>query len=132
MGDTVSFSGSATDNQGVAIPASSLSWSLVLKHGACPDCHDHGLNTFSGASGSFTTPDHDYPSELELSLTATDARGLSNTSSVRLLPDTTTLAFGTNPTGLKLTFNGATFTAPFSRTVIVGSQNSFSAPTPQI
>jgi len=83
------------------------------------------------ASGSFTTPDHDYPSELELSLTATDANGLSNTATVRLLPKTTTLNFATNPTGLVLTFNGANATAPFSRTVIVGSKNSFSAPTPQ-
>jgi hypothetical protein len=64
-------------------------------------------------------------------LLADTRRGLSNTASVRLLPSTTTLAFGTDPTGLKLTFNGLTATAPFSRTVIVGSRNSFSAPTPQ-
>jgi glucose/arabinose dehydrogenase/PKD repeat protein len=132
VNDTVSFSGSATDNQGVAIPASNLTWKLVLKHGACPDCHEHFLQTYSGvANGTFRAPDHDYPSELELSLTATDSRGLSNTTSVQLLPRTTTLTFATNPTGLKLTFNGATATAPFSRTVIVGSTNSFSAPTPQ-
>ena len=132
VNDTVSFSGSATDNQGVAVPASNLTWRLALKHGACPDCHEHFLQTYSGvASGSFTTPDHDYPSELELSLTATDASGLSNTTSVRLLPRTTTLTFGTNPTGLKLTFNGVSATTPFSRTVIEGSKNSLSAPTPQ-
>jgi hypothetical protein len=132
VGDTVSFSGSATDNQGAAVPASNLTWKLVLKHGACPDCHDHFLQNYPGvSSGSFTTPDHDYPSELELSLTATDANGLSNTATVRLLPKTTTLNFATDPTGLLLTFNGANATAPFSRTVIVGSKNSFSAPTPQ-
>jgi PKD repeat protein len=62
VGDTVSFSGSATDNQGVAIPASRLSWRLTLKHGLCPDCHHHPLQTYNGvSSGSFTTPDHDYP-----------------------------------------------------------------------
>jgi glucose/arabinose dehydrogenase len=130
--EDVSFSGSATDNQGVTIPASSLTWKLVLKHGACPECHEHFLQTYTGvASGTFRPPDHDYPSELELSLTATDARGLSNTASVRLLPRTTTLSFATDPPGLRLTFNGATFTAPFTRTVIVNSTNSFSAPTPQ-
>ena len=69
--------GSAIDNQGVAIPASNLTWRLVLKHGLCPDCHDHFLQTYNGvASGSFTARDHDYPSELELSLTATAACGL--------------------------------------------------------
>ena len=132
VGESVSFSGSATDNQGVGIPAANLTWKLVLKHGACPDCHEHFLQTYSGtASGSFTTPDHDYPSELELSLTATDSSGLANTASVRLLPRTTTLTFQTNPTGLTLTFNGANATAPFTRTAIVGSTNSVSAPSPQ-
>jgi glucose/arabinose dehydrogenase len=132
VGDTVSFSGSATDNQGAAISSSNLTWKLVLKHGACPDCHDHFLQTYSGvSSGSFNAPDHDYPSELELTLTATDAGGLSNSTSIRLLPKTTTLTFQTSPTGLKLTFNGVNATAPFSRTVIVGSSNSVSAPSPQ-
>jgi glucose/arabinose dehydrogenase len=132
VGDPVSFAGSATDNQGAAIAAANLVWKLVLKHGACPDCHDHPLQTYAGvASGSFTTPDHAYPSELELSLTATDSSGLSNTASVRLLPRTTTLTFETNPTGLNLTFNGTNAVAPFQRTVIVGSTNSVSAPSPQ-
>jgi PKD repeat protein len=132
VGETISFSGSATDNQGVAIPASRLTWKLTLKHGLCPDCHDHPLQTYSGvASGTFITPDHDYPSELELSLTATDANGLSNTAAVQLLPRTTTLSFATTPTGLKITFNGASATTPFSRTVIVGSKSTVSAPSPQ-
>jgi glucose/arabinose dehydrogenase len=132
VGDTISFSGSATDNQGAQIPPSNLTWKLVLKHGACPDCHDHFLQTYSGVnSGSFNAPDHDFPSELELTLTATDAAGLRNSTSIRLLPRTTTLAFETSPTGLKLTFNGLNATAPFSRTVIVASRNSVSAPSPQ-
>ena len=83
------------------------------------------------ACGSFQAPDHDFPSELELSLTATDSSGLANTASVQLLPLTTTLRFATNPTGLTLTFNGANATAPFDRTVIVNSTNSVSAPSPQ-
>jgi hypothetical protein len=32
---------------------------------------------------------------------------------------------------LKIIFNGVSATAPFSRTAIVGSTNSFSAPSPQ-
>ena len=132
VGEPVSFSGSAIDNQGQSIPASKLEWALVLKHGACPDCHDHFLQTYVGvASGTFTTPDHDYPSELELTLTATDASGLRNSTSIRVLPRTTTLNFQTSPTGLKLTFNGVNSVSPFSRTVITGSSNSLSAPSPQ-
>jgi glucose/arabinose dehydrogenase/PKD repeat protein len=132
VGNTISFSGSATDNQGAQISSSNLTWRLVLKHGACPDCHDHFLQTYAGVgSGSFIAPDHEYPSELELTLTATDSAGLRNSTSIRLLPATTTLTFQTSPTGLKLTFNGVDTTAPFSRTVIVGSSNSVSAPSPQ-
>jgi glucose/arabinose dehydrogenase len=132
VGDTVSFSGSAVDNKGAAIPASGLSWQLILKHGLCPDCHSHFLQTYAGvASGQFTAPDHAYPSELQLILTATDSAGLSNSTEIRLLPKTTTISFGTNPTGLTVTFNGSNATAPYSRTVIYGSSNSFSVPSPQ-
>ena len=47
----------------------------------CPsNCHTHAVQTFSGvASGSFAAPDHEYPSWLELRLTATDSLGLSGT-----------------------------------------------------
>ncbi len=132
VGATIPFSGSATDNQGRPIPASGLSWSLVLHHGQCPSCHDHQLQTFPGVtSGSFSAPDHEYPSSLELSLTATDANGLKATQAVQLLPRTTTLTLASQPSGLTLTLNGSPATAPFTRTVIVGSRNTLSAPSPQ-
>jgi hypothetical protein len=132
VGQQVTFSGSATDSDGQAIAVAKLSWQLVLKHGLCPDCHDHVVESYTGvASGSFVAPDHDYPSELELRLTATDTRGLSRTVSVALKPRTTTLSFATNPTGLTVTFNGASAKAPFTRTVILGSRNGFSVPSPQ-
>ena len=132
VGSTVSFSGSAVDNRGQPIPASELSWSLVLHHGLCPLCHDHPLQTVTGvSSGSFVAPDHDYPSSLELSLTATDASGLKATNSVVLLPRTTTLRLESQPTGLTLALNSATAPTPSSRTVIVGSRNTLSAPSPQ-
>jgi glucose/arabinose dehydrogenase/PKD repeat protein len=131
VGERVDFQGSATDSQGVAITGTGLKWDLVLKHGLCPDCHEHPVQSFTGASGFFAAPDHDYPSELELRLTATDARGLSKTESVALKPKTVVLSFATNPTGLNVTFNGSTAAAPFTRRVIQNSRNTFSAPSPQ-
>ena len=132
VGTTIAFSGSATDNQGQPIPAGRLSWSLVLHHGDCPACHDHLLQSFPGiSSGSFTGPDHEYPSSLELSLTATDSSGLTATRSVVLQPRTTVLTLLSQPSGLTLTLNGTTAATPFSRTVIVGSRNTLSAPSPQ-
>jgi glucose/arabinose dehydrogenase len=131
VGDVISFSGSAADAQDGSLPASKLSWSLILHH--CPStCHTHPLDTFIGvASGSFVAPDHEYPAHLELVLTATDSGGLTDTDSVLLNPQTVALTFTSTPSGLRLVFNGAEGVAPYTRTVIRGSRNSISAITPQ-
>jgi glucose/arabinose dehydrogenase len=131
VGDTISFSGSATDQQDGPLPASSLTWNLVLQH--CPStCHSHQVQEFRGvASGSFVAPSHEYPSYLELQLTATDSGGLSHTVTRRLDPRTVVLTFQTNPGGFQLVVNGTTATATFTRTVIVGSTNTITAPSPQ-
>jgi len=133
VGDTISFSGSATDSQDGALGASRLTWSLIMHHcSSANSCHEHPVQDFAGvASGSFVAPDHEYPSYLELTLTATDSGGLTDTESVRLDPQTVVLNFTTNPTGLKLAVGSSQATTPFSRTVIVGSKNSISAPSPQ-
>ena len=108
-----------------------MTWRLVLHH--CPStCHAHNIQTFSSTStGTFVAPDHDYPSHLELQLTATDARGLTNTTSVQLDPRTTTLTLESQPSGLALTAGATTQTAPFTMTLIEGSTLSVSAPSPQ-
>jgi glucose/arabinose dehydrogenase len=136
VGDTISFSGHATDTQDGTLPASALSWSLIMHHCFTPtDCHTHLIQTITGvSSGSFTAPDHEYPCWLEVRLTATDTGGLTSTTSVRLDPKTVVLTFKTNPGGLVLSdlvVNEAPRTTPFSVTVVVGSANSVSAPSPQ-
>jgi glucose/arabinose dehydrogenase/PKD repeat protein len=131
VGDAVAFNGSATDPQDGTLPASRLSWSLILHH--CPStCHQHPLQSYPGvASGSFTTPDHEYPSHLELRLTAVDSTGLQTSTSVLLQPRTTVLTFRVSPVPLQVAFNGTAAKTPFQRTVIVGSQNTISAASPQ-
>jgi glucose/arabinose dehydrogenase/PKD repeat protein len=131
VGDVINFSGHATDAQDGTLPASALSWELILQH--CPsNCHTHTVQSFAGvASGSFVAPDHEYPSYLELRLTATDSGGLKDTKTVRLDPRTVTLTFQTTPGGLRLAVNGTQSTSVFTRTVIVGSSNTVSAVTPQ-
>jgi glucose/arabinose dehydrogenase/PKD repeat protein len=131
VGDTITFSGHAADAQQGTLPASGLTWSLVLQH--CPStCHEHPLQTFSGiASGSFVAPDHEYPSHLELRLTATDAGGLTNTESLQLDPRTVDLTFGSAPSGLTLAVGSTSQVAPFTRRAIMGSTLSVSALSPQ-
>jgi glucose/arabinose dehydrogenase len=132
-GQTISFSGSATDDDGTALPASKLSWEVVLLH-CYPDggCHEHSLQTINGvASGSFLAPDHEYPSYVDLRLTATGSHGTS-TSSVRLSPKTVQLTFTSSPVGVPLTVGSQTDVTPFTRTVIAGSTMTVSAPTRQV
>ena len=131
VGDQIPFTGHATDPQQGTLPASALSWRLLMQH--CPsNCHTHVIQSWPGvASGSFSAPDHEYPSYLELELTATDAGGLSATTKVRLDPKTVVLSFSSSPSGLQLSVNASSSATPFTRTVIVGSTNSVSATSPQ-
>src|SRR5262249_21381058 len=131
VGDVIAFSGSAADAQQGTLPASALTWTLVLHH--CPsNCHEHVLQSFAGvASGSFAAPDPQYPAYLALRLPAKDAGGLTRTTSVPLQPRTVVLTFASSSAGLRLAANAASATTPFTRTVIVGSLNSVSAPSPQ-
>jgi hypothetical protein len=136
VGQKITFSGHATDAQDGTLPASALTWSVILHH--CftqTDCHTHLLQTFTGtATGTFSAPDHAYPCWLEFQVTAKDSGGLTSTASVRLDPQTVVLSFKTNPAGLKLTdlaVNSSAQSTPFTTTVVVGSSNSVSAPSPQ-
>jgi PKD repeat protein len=132
VGDRIPFSGHATDSQDGTLAASALTWTLVLQH--CPsNCHTHLIQTLPGDTSEpwFTAPDHEYPSYLQLQLTARDSGGLTATTSVDLQPQTVDLTFASAPSGLQLTVNNAAGTAPFTRRVIVNSTNSVSADTPQ-
>jgi hypothetical protein len=134
VGDVINLSGHATDTQDGTLPADALKWSLIMHHCSTPsDCHTHTLQTFTGASGSFTAPDHEYPCWLEVQLSATDSGGLTTTTSLRLDPKTVVLTFKTNPGGLVLSpsFNATARPTPFSVTVVARSAKSVSAPPSQ-
>jgi hypothetical protein len=132
-GGTLTFSGRATDHDGSTLPSSALSWSFNLLH--CysdTDCHRHPVAQFPEvASGSVVAPDHEYPAKLELSLTATNALGATDTTSIILNPRTVNLTFQTNPSGLELSAGNTVAPAPFTRTFIVGGAVALNAPSPQ-
>ena len=131
VGDTIAFQGSASDEQEGTLPASRLSWSLTLQH--CPsNCHTHAIQSWTGTAGaSFVAPDHDYPSYLELKLTATDSGGLTDTQTLRLDPRTVAVTMRSTPAGLSLTLGATTATAPFTRTVIQDGTTTIAAASPQ-
>jgi uncharacterized repeat protein (TIGR01451 family) len=131
VGELISFTGHATDPEEGALPATALSWAVVLLHCTSTGCHEHPRESVAGPSGSFDGPDHAYPSYVELRLTARDSHGLTDTATLRLDPRTVDLTLATNPSGLQVAFGGDSTAAPFTRTVIQGSLNSVSAQTPQ-
>ena len=127
VGDTINFSGNASDLEQGTLPASALSWTLLIQHCPSGGCHTHTVQSWSGvASGSFVAPDHEYPSYLTLRLTATDSAGANATTSVDLQPQTTVLNFGSSPSGLQIAVNSSSAATPFSRTV------SSAPPTPSV
>ncbi|WP_026212070.1 PQQ-dependent sugar dehydrogenase [Longispora albida] len=130
-GDVISFNGHATDQQDGSLPGSALNWSVLLFHCEGGDCHLHEVQNTTGASGSFSVPSHGYPSYVELALTATDSAGLQDTSTVRLDPLTTDVTFDTVPSGLELVVGAVSAVTPFTRTMVIKSGESISAPTPQ-
>jgi hypothetical protein len=131
VGDVISYSGSATDTQDGSIPASGLSWSIILHH--CPGgaCHSHPFTTGIGFSGTFTAPDHGDESYFEIKLTATDSGGLTASASTTIQPQTVKLALQTSPSGLQVIYGGEAGTSPMTRTTIVGSSHTISVPSPQ-
>jgi glucose/arabinose dehydrogenase len=118
VGETVTLTGSATDPQEGTLPASRLTWEVVLHH----DDHTHPwVAPTAGNNIAFTTPAPEdlaaaTNSRLEIKLTATDSQGLSTTVSQNFNPRKVNVTFATNPAGLNLTVNGTTVTG--STTVV--------------
>ncbi len=129
--DTITYDGSATDFLGAPIAAGSLSWRVLMQH--CNrtggSCHTHVLQTLPGIGGSLVAPEHEYPSYLELELTATDAYGLSRTVTRRLDPRTVPITVASDPAGVALTLGTETAIAPLTLEVIEGSQLPVTAPS---
>jgi len=128
---SIAFSGHATDPEDGTLPPSAFTWELIMHH--CPStCHTHSIQSFSSiTTGSFSAPDHEYPSHLELKLTVTDTEGLTDTKSVILNPQTVALRFDSTPSQLQLVVGGSQSPTPFTTNVILGSVQSLSAVTPQ-
>ena len=117
VGDTITFSGSATDAADGNIPPASLSWQIILHH--CPGgiCHTHFFLTVNAvASGTFTVPDHGDDSFFEIVLTAKNSKGLTGTASVSIQPQTVLLTLASSPSGLQVVYGGVSATTPVTYT----------------
>ncbi|MFN7921313.1 MAG: LamG-like jellyroll fold domain-containing protein [Bryobacteraceae bacterium] len=129
IGDTISFSGSASDAEDGAL-SNVIRWTAALHH----NDHVH-LDVIvlpsAAASGSFVVPDHGQNTYITLCATVVDSSGLSAQACRDLKPRTAAYTFNTSPQGLQLAWDGVSRTAPFTADAIVNSQVDLAAPTPQ-
>jgi len=132
-GDTISFMGSASDAQDGTEPASRLSWSIVLGHCTTLGCHEHPVATRTGVAGdSIAAPDHQAPSYLEFTLTATDSVGATASVTRRVDPLTVSITIQSNPPGLSVAAGAdQSPPTPFSQSWVVNSQLQLNAPLTQ-
>ncbi len=132
VGDTLSFSGSATDPDDGPLPASALDWALVLHHCPFNICHEHPQREWTGvSSGSFTTPNHDWPAHLELRATGRDSEGNAGSASLQLESQQVNLNIQTIPRGMYIIWNDLVLPSTYSQNAIAGSVNTLSTPSPQ-
>jgi glucose/arabinose dehydrogenase len=122
-GQTVALRGSATDTVDGQLSGSALRWNIELHHGS----HIHPFGPFTGASTSFlATDDHDADSHYVVKLTATNSRGLSDTASATIHPETIRLTLDSLPLGAPLTYSGTSLRAPVTRDAAIGYRTSIS------
>lgn len=124
IGDTVSFSGTATDAEDGELSGAALQWDAVLHH------NEHVHYDFfhgEGSEGSFDYVDHGDNTYLELCLTATDADGLQGQDCVDLRVQEVTYTFDSEPSGLPVLYAGSPYVTPFSVTTQVGGTRRIGA-----
>ena len=130
VGDTIHVSGSATDAQDGDL-STAIVWTVTIKH--CPpggSCHDHPLVTFSGPSGDIVAPDHDAPTWLEITASVPDGGGLTDTETIELAPETSTVTVddvADGPAGLD---GQPGRSRPRSPRLVMGSTRTVSASSP--
>lgn len=123
-GDTILFSGSASDTEDGPLPASALSWRVVLRHLD----HTHPfLGPLQGVSGgSFVVPAAGHGPEdtsYEIELTATDSDGLTHAAVRTINPVISTLIFSADPPGIPLFLDGEAINTPRTYRSLEGFQH---------
>ncbi len=127
-GDVIEFAGSGTDPVTGALPASALSWEVLLVHS------DH-VHPFAGpydgvATGSFVIPTTGHTPEnthYEIQLTVTDDEGLPGTATRIILPVVSPLVFDTDPSGIPIFLDGEARATPASVASLVGFEHAVEA-----
>lgn len=127
-GETITYSGSATDTEDGSLAASKFQWSVVFHH----DDHVHPfIDAVSGvSSGSFKIPTLGETSTnvwYRVYLTATDSSGLTQTTYRDIKPRTVSITLKSEPTALRLTLDEQPIGPPLTTRSVVGVQRNIAA-----
>jgi glucose/arabinose dehydrogenase len=131
-GQVFTFSGTGSDPEDGALPASAFTWRVDFHHD--DHNHPHVPNTSGSTSGSFTIADRGETSAnvfYRLHLTVRDSAGLTNSTFVDLRPLTSVIRLESNVSNAQLTLDGAPVTAPFTFTGVEGIVRTIGVVTPQ-
>ena len=122
VGDQVPFIAS---NQGETLSDKDFSWFLKLNHNE----HQHfdELPPTMGEDGAFVVPDHGDNTSLELCLEVMQNGNKSDPSCVTLELNTVEYMLETEPSGLKLSWEGVERTAPFTVQTNVNARQQLTA-----
>ncbi|MEA2564450.1 MAG: hypothetical protein QOH06_5954 [Acidobacteriota bacterium] len=132
VGQTVTLTGSANDPEDGPLPASALSWTVLLHHNGD---HTHPVLGPSAGNGlTFTAPAPEGLSATELSflevrLTAKDSKGVAKTVTRDYHPNRVPLTFETDPDGLTVNLNDEPYPAPATVTSWEGYGLAVAAPS---
>lgn len=132
-GDTISFSGNATDPEDGMLPASAFNWEVETVHN---DNHSHPFNEYTGIkSGSFKTltelGEPDASIKYRIILKVTDSDGEMRQVIRDVLPTNASFTIATNPSGLSVLIDSQPRTAPQTITGVVGYKREISTPETQ-
>ncbi len=132
-GDTINFSGTATDATDGTLPASDYTWQadFIANGVAQPFYNSENPGPFYGpvsgvTSGSFQIPQDlsNVPSSFyRITLTAVDSLGLKTVVTRDIHPNTTSFSVSTNVPGAGYFVDGTWQTAPYSTPDVVGVQH---------
>jgi len=131
-GDTIGYTGTASDPEDGALPPGAFTWQIDFHH----DTHTHPFfpATTGNTGGSFTIPDTGETATnvwYRIHLTVRDSGGLTSTTFVDVVPRVVTLSLATLPPGLQLTIDGQPIATPASIGSVVGMRRTLGVVSPQ-
>jgi glucose/arabinose dehydrogenase len=132
-GQTFTYSGTATDTEDGALPASAFTWTVDFHHAT--HIHPFVAPTTGARSGTFTIANDGHTEETDvwyrIHLTVKDSSGLSTDSFVDLKPTLSQITLRSNPAGLSVNLDDQPRTLPFTEPSVVGVVRKLGAPSPQ-